>query len=136
MDEKYSRLHKKFRDQKLTEWDRAVATGFLTKNMQGERPPRSSIVTWADPNLAMRCAAPQSSYNKKERMANAVWARLSAMPDAAEAGAGQVDEMAAKLADTKLPGAERTAKKMSGNSQFVKQAATGPDGHRAVGKDA
>lgn len=130
MDKKYGKLGAKLRQQKEEEYERAKHTGFLTKNMQGERPPRSSIVCFSDPTLAMKCARAQSSYGRTENTANAIWAKLSAMPDEAEAGQQEVQRVSDKLKKTSIPGAAGVGDRLADGSRKVVDATTGkPEEH-------
>jgi hypothetical protein len=68
----------------IRENDRIIAEreGFLSRKLQGERPPLCSLAGWFDEKLALECGQSVDETGKEVNMALAMWAKVSAAPDA------------------------------------------------------
>lgn len=104
-DEKYAKDLAYYRDIRLADREKAVATGFLQGKFAGENPPLASLAGWSDEQLALRCGQSVDEIGKKTNLALASWARISAEPDKEVVGGVKVSEVSTKLNEMQV-GAE------------------------------
>lgn len=88
--QKYESKHpkdlEKFRRIKAEDYARAEKEGFLTRQLQGERPPQCALASWYDLELARKVAKSVDEPTSKSNAAMGLWAKLSAKPDQEQVG--------------------------------------------------
>ena len=88
--QKYEAKHpkdlEKFRRIKAEDYAAAEREGFLTRALQGERPPQCALASWYDLDLARKVAKSVDEPVAKSNAAVGLWAKLSARPDEDQVG--------------------------------------------------
>lgn len=85
-EEKHPKDLEKFRKIKADDYARAEQEGFLTRALQGERPPQCALASWFDLDLARKVAKSVDEPAGKSNPAMGLWAKLSAKPDQEQVG--------------------------------------------------
>lgn len=76
-DEKYASAHEKWRRIKMEDRALAEEEGFLTRDLQGERPPRCSLAGWYDTKRAREVGKSVDEISKKTSGAVMMWMKMS-----------------------------------------------------------
>jgi hypothetical protein len=76
-DKKYSSQHQKWRDIKLADRKLAEQSGFLTRQLQGERPPMCSLAGWYDVEKARAAGKSVDEISGKTSNMMMMWQRIS-----------------------------------------------------------
>ncbi|KAL1413170.1 hypothetical protein Q8F55_000920 [Vanrija albida] len=76
-DARWPRELAHFRQIREADWARASASGFLTRSLQGESPPRCALAALSDPELAHKVARSVDAPQGKGKHAVALWAALA-----------------------------------------------------------
>lgn len=76
-DEKYSSQHQKWRDLKVADRRKAEQEGFLTRQLQGERPPLCSLVGWYDGDMARAVGKSVDEISGKTSNMMMMWQKIS-----------------------------------------------------------
>ncbi|TXT16021.1 hypothetical protein VHUM_00524 [Vanrija humicola] len=90
-DERWPKELAEFHEVREKDWARASTTGFLTRALQGEEPPRCALAALSDFELAYKVAKSVDAPSGKGKHAVAMWARL-AEHNGHEAGEAEVVE--------------------------------------------
>ncbi|KAI5477577.1 lipase/esterase [Pseudohyphozyma bogoriensis] len=103
-DKTYEKELKKYRA--IREADRLLAevNGFLTGTLHGERPPLCSLAGWHNKEMALECGDSVDETGKKENIALAMWASISAAPDEEQVGGKDVAKKAERIEDSQTGG--------------------------------
>ncbi|KAK4685991.1 hypothetical protein P7C73_g4145, partial [Tremellales sp. Uapishka_1] len=80
-DDKYSSALKKYREAKEEDWKLASMNGFLTRDLQGERPPLCSLAGWYDQASARAVGRSVDETSTKSNTAMMMWMRISEKKD-------------------------------------------------------
>jgi len=76
-DEKYLSQLAKWRQVRRDDRARAEAEGFLTRDLQGERPPLCSLAGWYDQKMAREVGRSVDEFSGKASGAMMMWMRVS-----------------------------------------------------------
>lgn len=76
-DKRYAKDLKVNRDMRIKDRAQAEKQGFLTRQLQGERPPLASLAGLASPELAERVGKSVDAPTHRESKAVALWAALA-----------------------------------------------------------
>jgi hypothetical protein len=76
-DKKYSSQHEKWREIKIADRKRAEESGFLTRQMHGERPPLCSLAGWYDEDKARAAGKSVDEISGKTSNMMMMWQRIS-----------------------------------------------------------
>lgn len=76
-DKKFASQHEKWRKIKIADKAQAEQAGFLTRDLQGERPPLCSLVGWYDHDLAREVGKSVDEISGKTSKAMLMWQRMS-----------------------------------------------------------
>jgi hypothetical protein len=76
-DARFPKELAKFRSVREADYARAKATGFLTRSLQSESPPRCALVALSDFELAYKVAKSVDAPCGKGKHAVALWAKLA-----------------------------------------------------------
>ena len=88
-DRTYASQLSKWRKVRLEDRARAEVEGFLTRDLQGERPPLCALVGWYDQKLARGVGKSVDEVNTRTSGAMAMWMRMSSKVCAAGRGVGE-----------------------------------------------
>ncbi|KAK1923735.1 hypothetical protein DB88DRAFT_511274 [Papiliotrema laurentii] len=92
-DAKYSRELAKWREIKQNDRRLAEENGFLTRDLQGDRPPLGSLAGVYDRDLARQIGKSVDEVSKKTSGAMLLWYKLSTKADKEHAGGDNVAEI-------------------------------------------
>ena len=76
-DKKYSNQHQKWREIKIADRKLAEQAGFLTRQLQGERPPLCSLAGWYDVEKARAAGKSVDEISGKTSNMMMMWQRIS-----------------------------------------------------------
>lgn len=76
-DSKYSSQHRKWRDIKIADRQQAEEAGFLTRGLQGERPPLCSLAGWYDLHMARLVGQSVDEISGKTSGMMMMWQKIS-----------------------------------------------------------
>ena len=92
-DEKYAKQLEKWRKIRLTDRQKAEAGGFLTRDLQGERPPLCALVGLWDEKLAREVGKSVDGVKRESSMGVMWWMNISSKADKEHAGGDSIEEI-------------------------------------------
>lgn len=106
-DRRYRRDLIYYRKLRMKDRKKAEQAGYLSRDLQDERPPMSSVAGMYDEKLAWQTVKPQDTsighdgQTERAGLGMLLWSKLSSKPDAEQQGWQTLDELA-KKGDKKL----------------------------------